>query len=234
MPKKRKSTDTKILENCDSMNGESITLPFARCSKSHKYCIICKSQKSMVSIPTEAKMQVFINSGVIIQGDARCCKRHLSGKVFKDSEVNRIEISMNSSTMNSTEISDLLNSLRVLAKKKSLDFYTPGAFNDLDYRRLIGISEADFSNLFEYIKSKIRNTSARSAKTCLAILLMKLRTGMSKSILSTLFGLSRRAVGKAIHSARQALMEDFVPHHLGMAHITRDDFIKNHTRDIAK
>jgi len=87
MPKKRKSTDTSVLENWESVQSESITLPFGRCSKSHKYCMICKSQKSIVSVPAEAKMQVFINRGLIIQGDARCCKRHLSGKIFNDSEV---------------------------------------------------------------------------------------------------------------------------------------------------
>ena len=45
-----------------------------------------------------------------------------------------------------TEISNLLNYLRVLAKKRSLDFDINGILSD--YRRLIGISARDFNNLY--------------------------------------------------------------------------------------
>jgi len=57
---------------------------------------------------------------------------------------------------------------------------------------------------------------------------------MSHSILSSLFGIQRRTIGKSIHSARKALMEDFVPNHLDLNHITREDFIRLHTRGMAK
>jgi len=59
---------------------------------------------------------------------------------------------------------------------------------------------------------------------------MKVRTNMSQSILSTFFGISRRRVDRAIHSARKALMESLVFKHLGLNHISRDDFINLHTR----
>lgn len=86
-----------------------------------------------------------------------------------------------------------------------MDFVNPRTLNDLDYHRLTGLSETDFNNLFDVIKIKIRNTSCRSAKTCLTLLLIEIRTSMSQSILSTIFGLSRRAVRRAIiHSAKQA------------------------------
>jgi len=43
----------------------------------------------------------------------------------------------------------------------------------------------------------------------------------------------RRYIGKAIKSARTALMNKFVPFHLGLDH-SREYFIEHHTRDLAK
>jgi len=158
----------------------------------------------------------------------------LNGSVFKDDDANRIKQISNTTVLSGTEIFNLLNNFRIVAKKRSLDFDTPGALNDVDYHRLTGISARDFNNLVTYISDKIRSSSIRSVRTCLALFLIKLRTGMSHSILSSLFGIQRRTIGKSIHSARKALMEDFVPNHLGLNHITRDDFIRLHTRDMAK
>jgi len=117
-------------------------------------------------------------------------------------------------------------------QKGFLDFENPGALSDIDYHRLTGISGANFNNLFSCVKSEIRSTLGRSAHTCIAILLMKLRTELSHSILSTLFDLPRRTIGRAIHSAKKALMKCFVPMHLDLDHITRNNFVKQHTRDL--
>ena len=63
---------------------------------------------------------------------------------------------------------------------------------------------------------------------------MKLRTGLSHSILSTLFQMPRRYIGKTIDSVRKDVMDKFVPLHLGLEHIGREYFIEHHTRDLAK
>jgi len=44
----------------------------------------------------------------------------------------------------------------------------------------------------------------------------------------------RRYIGKAIESARTALMNKIVPFHFGLDHISREYFIEHHTRDLAK
>ena len=64
--------------------------------------------------------------------------------------------------------------------------------------------------------------------------MMKLRTGLSVALLSTLFGLSKRCSARAIHSARQGLMENFVPDYIGLGHIDRETVIKDHTTAYAK
>lgn len=62
---------------------------------------------------------------------------------------------------------------------------------------------------------------------------MKLRTGLSHSILSILFAMDKRKIGKAITAARKALMS-FVPRFLGVGHISCEAIIMNHTTKMAK
>ena len=62
--------------------------------------------------------------------------------------------------------------------------------SNVNYHRFTRISARDFNNLFTYV-SKIRSTYIKSAPTCLALFLTKLRTAMSHSILSILFGIQR-------------------------------------------
>jgi len=177
-----------MTENINVPANETITIPFSRPSMTHK-CIICKAKSPLVVVPSLAKLRVFVKRGLIIHGKARCCKRHLKGSFFNVTDSNRIEAVSDTSTLSASQITDLLNDLRACVQRGFLDFENPGALSDIDYHRLTGISGANFDNLFSYVKSKIRSTLARSARTCIAILLMKLRTGLSHSILSTLFGL---------------------------------------------
>jgi len=79
------------------------------------------------------------------------------------------------------------------------------------------------------IKKTIHLISTRSYRTCLAVPLLKLRIGLSHSILSVFFKISRRVISKCIRTATRALIVDFVPLHLGLGHISRD-FIKIHTQ----
>ena len=49
---------------------------------------------------------------------------------------------------------------------------------------------------------------------------------LSNRVLTTLFQIGNvRAVSSIVHSARKALLKDFVPKHMGADHITRDDVI---------
>jgi len=108
--------------NGQILPNDNVTLPFGRSIISHR-CIICKSVKSLIVItPPQAKFQVFINKGLIIQDASRCCKRHLNGSVFKDDDANRIKQISNTTVLSGTEIFNLLNNFRIIAKKRSLDF----------------------------------------------------------------------------------------------------------------
>lgn len=104
---------------------------------------------------------------------------------------------------------------------------------DEDYLRLTGITKAQFSEVHDSLSS-LRSTSVRSSRTALALLLVKLRTGLSLSVLSTIFGIKKKSCSSAIHSARTALMTSFVPNHLGLSHIDRNKVINDHTTTFAR
>ena len=63
---------------------------------------------------------------------------------------------------------------------------------------------------------------------------MKLRLGISRQVLATLFSIKdKRTASRMFHSTRKALVEYFVPHFLGFEHIKRKDVIDLHTHPLA-
>lgn len=63
---------------------------------------------------------------------------------------------------------------------------------------------------------------------------MQLRSALSNKLLAVLFHMTKFQVRKTIVSARTSLMRNFVPHNLGFNHITREELIQNHTRQLAR
>ena len=69
----------------------------------------------------------------------------------------------------------------------------------------------------------------------MGILLCKLRLGLLNELLSILFELpDKKAVSRAVESARNALMSEFVPSNVGFNHISRQEIINLHMTNIAK
>ncbi|CAC5408648.1 unnamed protein product [Mytilus coruscus] len=67
------------------------------------------------------------------------------------------------------------------AKKKRLDFDDPNSLTDEDIVNLIGITKEQFEFLVSSV-SKLKKSANRSPRTAIAILLVKLKTGLSHSI----------------------------------------------------
>ena len=80
----------------------------------------------------------------------------------------------------------------------------------------------------------MRNSRVRSVRVALAVFLTKMRLGLSNSVLACLFQLKgKRAVSRICHQVRVALMNDFVPYHIGFQHITRDTVLAHHQTRVA-
>ena len=44
----------------------------------------------------------------------------------------------------------------------------------------------------------------------------------------------KRTVSKTVNSARQTILKNFVPYHLGFKHVTRQDVIDRHTTTVVR
>ena len=100
---------------------------------------------------------------------------------------------------------------------------------------LTGINKQNFSNLCSCIPStSLRQAHLRSIEQPIGCLLVKLRLGLSNSVLAVLLSLPDvRTVSRVLESALLFLIRYFVPRHLGFEHISRRDVIDKHTRPLA-
>ena len=122
-----------------------------------------------------------------------------------------------------------------LKDSSHLNFDMPHLMSDEDYISLTGLSKESSADLCSLCRStRLKNTTVRTSRTCLAILLMKLRLELSNKILSLLFGLKETQIQRSIHAARTSLMQEFVPQNLGFQHTTHEEFVEKHTTAISK
>jgi hypothetical protein len=108
--------------------------------------------------------------------------------------------------------------------------------SDQNYHVLTGLTRDQFNDLCSYLPPfSLRHTDVRTPRMAIAILLVKLRLGLSHQALCTLFGLeNKKQVTRILDSACSALTQYFVPNHLGFNHIMRTDVIQKHTRPLAQ
>ena len=69
------------------------------------------------------------------------------------------------------------------------------SLSDTDYLSLTGLTRDQFDDVMTYVKN-IRPTKTRSIRTCVAILLTKLRSGMDNEMLGTVFNMKKFQVIK--------------------------------------
>ena len=107
--------------------------------------------------------------------------------------------------------------------KKYLDFDDYLCMTDADYTKFTGFTLTQHTRILSYIPpTALKNTVMRSARSALACLLMKLKLGLSSSVLASMVGITdKRQMSHIISDARIALAEHFVPHHLSLEHLTR-------------
>ena len=216
----------------------SVTLPFPSTSTSHSSCFICKKGgPKLLVVPNSARNSVFLQRKLLIPYGARCCAKHiLNGNLTSDS-MEKIPVLSQVSLLNRSSITGILLYLRevVLKNKNSrIDFDDEENFSEQQYVSLTGLSKVSFDDIFSHVNGRVKNTSVRSPRNSLGIFLMKMKTGLSNGILSSIFNVSKASIRRAVTTVRRALMEEFVPQNIGFSHITREDVISRHTRPLAE
>ncbi|CAG2221696.1 unnamed protein product [Mytilus edulis] len=201
-------------------------------------CIVCKKQNSnrhkLIVVPNEAKTQTFIDKGIFISTNSRCCSDHLVGKYFKQEALKALKHTSPSTFFNRTDVNNLLDRARSMLKDVGkLNFDVQLSMSDDDFVNLTGLTKQQFDVVATHV-TNLRNSEVRSIRTCLAILLVKLRTGISNTILGTLFSLKSYNIRRVVHSALESLIKSFVSSFLGFNQMSHSVFAQSHTTPTAK
>ncbi|XP_055997806.1 uncharacterized protein LOC125683246 [Ostrea edulis] len=215
----------------------SVTLDLKSTAKTHAYCILCKKPvPKLVVVSPECRTAVFVEHNILIPSGNRCCPVHLKDGRFTNDAIHQLPTT-EQAFINRTTILSLLQQMRFLChrnEKSHLDFDDLQTLTDADYMALLGLNKDNFQTVCDSLKHQVKQTPSRSLRKSVAIFLCKLKTGLSNQILSILFRTSKSSLRRAAASVRKAMLTSFVPQSLGFAHITREEVINGHTRQLAQ
>ncbi|CAF4605578.1 unnamed protein product, partial [Rotaria socialis] len=157
---------------------------------------------------------------------SRCCKIHTSnGYLLREDFFKLTAYKDDYRIFNLNYIVNTMQKLRKMVNSnKNVDFDDPLSLSDIEYKNLTGFTRTQHDHVLSYIPAGALKTSINRSPHCvITCLLMKLRLGVSNSVLASMLGIdNKRKVTDIIHSTSAALVKYFVPHYLGLAHINRE------------
>lgn len=219
-------------------------------------CVICGSRNGSYKVLCDyQRMLVFVKRGILIPAGARCCRTHLYKNQLDFSSLEQIRANqMDQLIFDANSLQDIFNDFRlVLENQKTFDFDDPWSLCNEDYYNITGLqkgtrltrmkylsilnSHLHFLDQFDHIVESVvsmRTSNVRSIRVAIAIFCAKMRLGLSKCALATMFHIrNKRTVSRIVHQVTDALMKDFVPAHLGFRHISRETVLKHHQTTMA-
>ena len=180
---------------------------------------------------------MLIRRNIGISKGSHCCKTHtINGYLKHEAFFALTPYNSDRQIFDCNYIINMMQKFRtIINSNKRIDFDDPFCLSDTDYKNLTGFTRAQHDRVLLYIPSTaLKNSINRSPRCALACLLIKLRLSLSNSVLASMLGIdNKRKVSDIIHSACMALMKLFVPHYLGLKHITGQEVIQKHTSNIA-
>jgi len=190
-----------------------------------------------VTIKEEDRNAIFFRRNIVIPQGSRCCKSHtVNDYLSREALYSLNPYKFDYQVFHSSEIIDIMKKCRTLINStKHINFDDGFSLSDMDYKNLTGFTRAQHHHILTYIPpSALKNSINRSPEVAIACLLMKLKLGISNAVIASMLGIdNKRKVSQIIHSARLATAKHFVPHYLGLNHMTRRNVIEKHTSYVA-
>ena len=222
-------TPSNAKQSGDRINEITLTIPRAISSK--KNCIICGESKKLIPIPNSAFLNTFIESNILIPSESKCCAKHLNkNDTFLKKCLNRIEIVSDQTTLKGEEIEVLLASLRHTSKYTLFEkFSKRKTIKNDECLRYTGLNKDQFNELFCGLKT-LNDSQGRTKSQALATYLFWLKTGLDQATIASLFSINnQQTVSEYCSQVRKSLLKDFVPNHLGVSHLTREQWTQQTT-----
>ncbi|XP_075981959.1 uncharacterized protein LOC142980452 isoform X2 [Anticarsia gemmatalis] len=199
----------------------TIVLPdYMRAIETESRCFIegCR-RTERYRVPLSTRKMLLNQYKYYVPQNNRLCDRHLVVEAwdFLNSLRNNYVQSFTAK-----HIQDMM-SLKEVVYSGVLHFESIDEMEDHVVHTWIGLNKAQFHQMFNEVPQLLEIPRASLA---LAAYLIKLRTGDSDERLSTLLKVSRRTLEKWLHQVRDILYEYFVPRHLGLHHINRQQIVE--------
>lgn len=233
-------TDADRMDASESSDGDREDEEFALnnvlyAGSGHKNCVICRKETAagMVTMPKEARLDLLIVHSMYAPRGVRCCDEHLAGakRLKPDVPVVMEKRRVMSAVLSATEmietVGDLLALVRIARDAPRLDFSDLSLGNE-DYLTWTGWSKTQFDYMYGSVAAYLRSSSNRHSRNAFAIFWIKLKTNLSFRQIGSIFNVSgdaehrRKRMADAFDSVRVALINHFVPLHLGVGHLTRE------------
>ncbi|XP_045457339.1 uncharacterized protein LOC123667489 [Melitaea cinxia] len=193
---------------------------YSRASNTARRCLFqtCRNIPTHI-LPLYVKFYVLHTMNFYIPPLARVCHSHLQRNDWEE-----LTTQGQMHQFNGTHVLDMMNLYKWgLERRNQLDFENINSIDDNELHFWTGITKNQFNTILQLTPS-LHNRTDRPAAT-LGIYLTKIRTGEPDERLATKFQMSRRTLERKIRLARECLTQDFVPHFLGLDHITREEAV---------
>jgi len=176
------------------LSPSTIPITLKSAGKAHGICCICNKKGGKYNVVKHsARVQFYVQTGILLSKKARACPTHFE-KGFLKHQTIHTKVCVKTK-LNKTDLGHNLEDVRLAAARSSsskLDFDIPGNLSDDDYTRLTGLNRAEFDDVCRHADpATIHESQVRSMRSCIAVLLVKLRLGLANSVLGTFFNLNK-------------------------------------------
>jgi hypothetical protein len=191
-------------------------------------------------MPKTARLDLLIYHSMYAADGVRCCSSHLLNRkrLMPNVNINMEDRQLLASCLSSPEmidlITDLLSLLQEAVTAPLLDFLYI-SLNDEDYLSWTGWNKEQYDDMYNLIAPHLRSSFNGDVRNALAIFRIKLKTNLSFRQIGSLFNIQgndedrRKRAADAFDSVRKCLIDNFVPRHLGVEHLTMMDAKKQNT-----
>jgi hypothetical protein len=184
-------------------------------------CFICKNKQGRHVVSKAAIRQVWTKLNMFVPRSNRCCRSHLNSQPEFDPEMLDLVLAAKPGVqMKSSDFREWLDTITTV-KSTTVGWSFEEGGLDADYKLLTGVRKEQFDDLYTfYLEGFLKNSSNRSPRDALGMLLMLLRSNLTQAFIGRLFQTTQPVVSTTIKAVTSALMSNFVPRFLGVDSIT--------------
>jgi len=201
-------------------------------------CIVCELYNVNTRVPLSARVDVFLSRDIFIPESCRICNEHLTadGQLILAPLVTGFVFVRRRVPFHGNDAGRWIQALRTQVRREvPTRFDTIDAFSEEDFRVLTSVTKDQFTVLLPTCQPVLIDGTNRNIYTKdLLLFLCKMRHGLSDEFLRFMFSRStRQNVSMTVSKVRQSLMANFVPLHLGLGALTREEYMQRHVTDFS-